>query len=200
MKKLTRFALLSAVLALAMPRATAQTTNIAQRANFVLKGITQTSSGMTTVRIVNKDILAALNASGAYQFGPKATLLFVSSDDQPPVILVRDGSGGQTANTDVGNNFGVAEIGTEVRSRNQSTWWETWRFSFDNNTTNDTAFQLWGSTTIHRGTIHASGFAALTGPQRVESDVNGVGQLQGTVTVFSGKVSAANSTLITTEP
>jgi len=195
-----RLAFLSGLLTLAIISATAQTTDVVQRANFVLKGIVQTPSGMKIVRVINKDILAALNATGAYQFGPKAALLFVSSDDQPPAIFVQDASAAQPTNTDVGNYFGVTEIGNEVRSRNQATWWETWQFSFDNGTTNSTTFQLWGATSIHRGAIRAAGVATLTGPLRVQSDVEGVGQLQGAITVFSGKVSAANATLITTEP
>jgi hypothetical protein len=197
MKKRMRLALMVGLLALAISSATAQSTDVVQHANFVLKGTVQTSSGETSVRLVTKDILAALNASGAYQFGPKAMLLFVSSDEQPPLVIVRDVIGGQTTNTDVSEFFGVAEIGDPVRSRNESTRWETWKFSFDNNATNEMAFQLWGATTIHRGAIRTRGVGTLAGSKRVQSDVKGVGRVQDAVTIFSGSVSGANASLVT---
>jgi hypothetical protein len=195
-----RFTLITGLLALAICSAIAQSTDVVQRANFVLKGTTQTSSGVTSVRVVNKDILAALNASGAYEFGPKAALFFVSADDQPPALIVREVSAGQVTNTDVSPYFGVREIGDEVHSRNESTWWETWNFAFDNGNTNETAFQLWGFTTIHRGTIRTPGIGTLAGSQRVQSNVTGVGRVQGAITVFSGSVDAANATLARSEP
>lgn len=196
-----RLAPLTALLALAVSSATAQSTNVVQRVNFVLKGTTQTSSGAASVRVINKDIVAALNATGAYNFGPGAVLLFVSSNDHPPVLFVRDVSGGQTTNTDVSSYFDVTEIEGEVRSRNDSTRWETWHFAFDNGNTNgETGFELWGSTTIHRGAIHTPGIATVAGPQWVQSNVRGVGRVHGAVTIFSGTISGANSTLVTTEP
>lgn len=185
---------------LAMSSATAQSTSVVQRANFVLKGTTQTSSGVTSVRVVNKDILAALNATGVYQFGPKATLLFVSTDDQPPALVVSEASGGQATNTTVSDYFGVTEVGDEVHSTHDNTRWETWDFAFDNGNTNETAFQLWGATTIHRGTIRTPGIGTLTGPERVQSDVRGVGRVKGAITVFSGTISGAKATLAMSEP
>lgn len=196
MKKIVRFALITNLLGLAMSSATAQSTDVVQHANFVLKGTAQTSSGVKSVRVVTKDLLAALNASGAYQFGPRAALLFVSSDDQPPLLIVRDVSGRKTTSTDVSEYFGVTEIGDAVRSPGESTRWETWQFSFDNGNTNvETAFQLWGFTTIHRGTIHTPGIGTLDGSERVQSEVRGVGRLKNAITVFSGKVYGANSSL-----
>jgi hypothetical protein len=196
MQKIMRFALITGLLALTISSAKAQSTDVVQRANFVLKGTIQTPSGATSVRVVNKDIIAALKASGAYDFGPKATLLFVSSDDQPPAVFVGDLSAGQTTNTDISGYFDVTEVGDEVDSHNQSTSWETWKFGFDNGDTNETAFQLWGLTTIHRGTIRTSGIGTLAGPRRVQSKVTGVGRLQGVITIFSGTVSGVNSALL----
>jgi len=45
--------------------------NVIQPVFFVLKGTVQTVSGVASVRVVNKDIVAALNATGVYQFDPK---------------------------------------------------------------------------------------------------------------------------------
>jgi hypothetical protein len=92
------------------------------------------------------------------------------------------------------------EIGDEVRSANDSTRWETWNFAFDNGTTNhETSFELWGATTIHRGAIRTPGVGTLAGPQRVQSSVRGVGRVKGAITIFSGTVSGANATLVTSE-
>jgi len=190
-----RFALITGLVALATSGAIAQSaTNVVLPAFFALKGTVQTVSGTASVRVVNKDFLAALNATGAYQFGPKATLFFVGSDEQPPVIVVREGSGRQTTNTDVSAFFGVTELGDAVRSADGSTRWETWNFAFSNGATNETAFQLWGATTIQQGTSHARRNGEDAGSQNVRSDVRGVGALNGVNTVFSGTVVSGNST------
>jgi hypothetical protein len=194
MKKSIRFAITTGVLALAICGATAQSTNLEMPATFVLKGTVQTASGAKSVRVTSKDIVAALNASGVYDFKPGATLLFVSSDDQPPAIMVHEGKGRQTTNTDVGDFFGIAEIGDPVRSPDDSTRWETWHFSFDNGTINTTGFQLWGETTIHRGAIHTTKMGTVTNAPGVQSTVTGVGRLNGAITIFSGSVNVANST------
>jgi hypothetical protein len=68
--------------------------------------------------------------------------------------------------------------------------WETWHFGFDNgNTDTDTAFELWGSTTI-RHVLTGSG--TLAGSDVVESNVRGAGVLNGATAVFSGTLSAMN--------
>jgi hypothetical protein len=196
-----RFALITGLLALATSSATAQTTNVVQQAYFVLKGTAQTASGgVKSVRVVNKDILTALNETGVYQFGARATLLFVSTDEQqPPVLMVRNVSGNQLTTNDVGDYFGLTEIGDEVRSPDDSIRWQTWNFAFDNNTTNETAFQLWGATTIQRRTVHAGRNGGGAGSPVFVSDVRGVGRVQGAVTVFSGIVSSANVTPVREE-
>jgi len=194
MKNSIRFAITTGPLALAICTATAQSTNVELPATFVLKGTVQTASGAKMVRVISKDIVAALNESGAYQFTPGATLLFVSSDDQPPLIMVHEGRGLQTTNTDVSDFFDVTEIGDPVRSPDDSTRWETWHFSFDNAATNTTGFQLWGETTIHRGAIHTTKMGTVTNAPGVQSTVTGVGRLNGAITIFSGSVNGANST------
>jgi hypothetical protein len=189
-----RFALITGLLALGTSGAIAQSaTNVFQPVSFVLKGTVQTVSGVASVRVVNKDIVAALNETGVYQFGPRATLLFVSSDEEPPVIVVRDGSGRQTTNTDVSDFFGVTELGEPVRSADGTMRWETWNIAFSNGATNETAFQLWGATTIQQGTPHTrrNGEGAVS--QNIRSDVRGVGGLNGANTVFSGTVVSGNS-------
>jgi hypothetical protein len=139
--------------------------------------------------VVNKDIIAALNESGAYQFGPRATLLFVTTDEQqPPELVVRDVIGSQVTTNDMGDYFGITEIGDEVHSPDNSTRWQTWNFAFSNGITNDTGFHLWGATTIQRGAVHSARTGEVTAPPSFISDVRGAGGVQGENTIFSGTV------------
>ena len=183
---------MAGLLGLAISSTTAQSTDVVQRATVSLKATVQTASGAKTAHVANKDIIAALNASGAYNFGPNATLLLVVSNDQPSGLLVQDGNSGQTTNTDVSGNFVVSEIGDEVRSPDGSTIWQTWNFGFDNGSTNaETAFELWGATTIRHRIIGIPGFGGTAAPPRIQCSVKGVGRLQGAVTVFSGTISSS---------
>lgn len=193
--------MIAALLVVALSRATAQSTDIVQRVAFVLKGIVQTSSGAKTVRVGNKEILAALNASGAYKFGSNATLLFDLSDDQPPTLIVQDGTPGQTTNIDVSALFSISEIGDEVLSRHSNISWQTWQFGFDNGNTNaETGFELWGSTIVRLGSTNTTGVGTFGGPPLVQSNVSGVGRLNGAVTVFSGTISTEAPLLVRIRP
>jgi len=189
LKQLEGLVLLIGLLLVASNTAVGQSTEVVQQANFVLKGIEQSSSGVTYVRMGNKDILAALNASGDYNFSARAALLFVSTDDQPPRIVVRDMNNGQVTNVDVGVYFGVSETGDAVHSTNGLTRWTTWVFALSDGQSGvkDTEFQLWGRTTLH--TVGAG----TTQTHGVQSDVSGVGSLAGAVTIFYGTVQASDA-------
>ncbi len=197
MKKIMRFVIMIGFLGLAMATANAQTTNVVLPAFFVLKGTTQTATGAKSVRVVNKDIIAALNETGVYQFGRRATLLLVTTDDETPEIMVRDVNGGQVTTNEVGDYFDITEIGDEVRAPDGSTRWQTLNFAFDNATsdasTNETAFQLWGATTIQNGTSPTRRTREAANNPSFRSDVRGVGRVQGAITIFSGTVSSGNS-------
>src|SRR5262249_24798752 len=103
---------------------------------------------------------------------------------QPPVLMVRDVIGNQVTTNDVGDYFGVTEIGDEVRSPDNSIRWQTWNFAFDDNTTNETAFQLWGATTIQRSTAHAGHNGEFAGSPTFMSDVRGVGRVEARLPFF----------------
>jgi hypothetical protein len=197
MKKIMRFVIMIGFLGLAMATANTQTTNVVLSAFFVLKGTAQTATGVKSVRVVNKDIIAALNETGVYQFGRKATLLLVSTDNETPVLMVRDVTGGQATTNEVDDYFDITEIGDEVRSPDGSTRWQTWNFAFDNATgdatTNETAFQLWGATTLQSGRSQTRRTREAAISPSVLSDVRGVGRVQGAITIFSGTVSSGNS-------
>jgi len=188
MRTIVQLGIIIGVCILGNSRLAAQSTNIIQQAYFVLTVLEQTPAGrVSLVRITNKDILTALNASGDYNFGTGARLVFVSTDNQLPDIVVREGSGGQVTTTDVGNNFGVTEQGDEVHSLDDSIRWATWVFAFDNG--QETDFQLWGFTTLYNRAIHSAGVGTIRGIYGELSRVNGVGGIRGQNAVFYGSVS-----------
>jgi hypothetical protein len=194
MKRTFLLALISGVLTLASSRAVAQSTNVVQHAYFVLKGLKQRpTGGVSAVRVSNKDILAALNASGNYNFSPGAVLLFVRTDDQSPSIVVREVNKDQVTDTDVGNYFGIKELGDEVHSQDDLTRWGTWSFAFDNG--QETDFELRGFTTFFRRPPSSAGISTPMTLYAEQSGVNGVGGLGGVAVVFYGNVYGGNPSL-----
>lgn len=194
MRRLLQLGIVVCVCGMATTRLAAQSTNIVQHAYFVLTGLEQTPAGrVSLVRVTNKDILKELSASGAYNFGPGASLLFVSTDNQLPTIAVRETNGSQVTTTDVGNNFGLTEQGDEVHSFDGATRWGSWMFAFDNGQATD--FQLWGFTTLYDRIIQSAGVGTILGNYGELSRVSGVGAIEGQNTVFYGNVYGGYPTL-----
>ena len=123
--------------------------------------------------------------------------MFIGPDGQLPDIVVRETTGNQVTNTSVGNNFGIAEPGNQVHSKDDKVRWGTWLFSFDNGVGDgqETDLQLWGFTTFSRGPIHAANIGTLTRTLRLHSEINGVGGLQGISTIFYGTVDGLSPSL-----
>ena len=186
MRTIVRLGIIVGVCALLTSVCAAQSTNIVQHAYFVLTGLEQASNGVSVVRVTNKDLLAALNATGAYNFGSGAMVLLVSTDNQVPSVMVRQTNGTQVVTTDVGNNFGITELGDEVHTRNGATRWATWEFAFDNG--RETDFQLWGFTTEYIRVIQTAGVGALQGLYGELSHVCGQGGIGGQNVVYYGAV------------
>src|SRR5437667_12431299 len=93
MKKRIRITALGVLAGLGIGTASAQT-NVGLVVNIALSGVRQESeSTSTSVRITTKDLLAALNQSGGFNFDANAQLIFRSIDDQEPTVWVRAGFG-----------------------------------------------------------------------------------------------------------
>ncbi len=179
------------LLLLPFEQAMAQTTNVVMDAYFVLSGLTQSPSGRVIgVRILSKDILAVLNATGTFNFSPAAKLLFRSTDDNVPVMVVRDTNNGQETTTELGNYFGLSDIGSEVHTPDHLLGWGVWAFAFDDGKGTD--FHLWGLNTLRRRTLAAAGVGQLTRAYQVVVPVSGHGDVGATNTVFYGTVYAVN--------
>jgi hypothetical protein len=186
-RRLITVGLLSGLLTLTAARAAAQTTDVVMNAYFVLNGLKQARDGGVTVfRMTNKDILAALNATGDFQFPVGAVLLFRSVDDDLPSIVVREVHGSQTNTTEVGNYFGLADVGSEVHTRTHLLGWGMWAFAFDNGL--GTEFHLWGLNTLRRSNLTAPGVGSLTRAYQVVVPVTGEGATGNANSVFYGTI------------
>src|SRR4051794_14894771 len=85
-------------------------------ASIVLTAIVQTPDGGTNrVRITNKDVLAALNSTGAFNFGEGAKLLLRSVEAGFPYFVVRESG---TNEIDVSDYLILTEPDDAVHSRN----------------------------------------------------------------------------------
>jgi len=188
MKAITRIGAISAILALATGIVQAQTTNVYLQAYFVLNGFKQNGEGhVASVRIIDKDILAALNATGNFNFSSNARLLLKSNNDQLPTFVVRDKSGNQVTTTDVSNFLSLDENG-EVNAQNGLVSYSSWVFTLDNQ--QGTSFSVAGFTTMHRGTIKSPGIGPLLRVFNAGAQVAGPGTVGGNQTIFRGTFAA----------
>jgi len=188
----TQLVLVGVLLALAANSVVAQSTNVVLRAFFVLNGLEQGNNRAINVRVTNKDVLAALNATGNYNFGSGAQLVLISTDDQLPVIRVRENHNGQVTTTDVGANLALVDMDGEVHGRYNLISWAYWGYNFDNGQGTD--FTLAGMATLYRGTITGPGVGPLSRTYNAGTTVYGAGGLNGNSTVFSGNVYAGFAT------
>lgn len=192
MKTRAQLILASVFLGLVTNPVVAQTTNVVLRAYFVLNGLEQGNNQAINVRVTNKDVLAALNATGNYHFGSGAQVVLISTDDQLPVVMVRETRGGQVTTTDVGANLALADSGDEVHGPGNLTSWAYWEYDLDNG--QGTNFKLTGLATIYRGQITGPGVGPLTRAYNAGTSVYGAGALKGISTIFSGFVYAGFAT------
>jgi hypothetical protein len=192
MKTVTQFLLFSMFLGLATNPVAAQSTNVVLRTYFVLNGLKQGDNRVINVRVTNKDVLAALNATGNFHFGSGAQLVLISTDDQLPVVRVRETNAGKVTTTDVGAYLALADLDNEVHGPGNLTSWAYWEFNLDNSQGTD--FKLTGLATLYRGKISGPGIGPLTRTYNAATSVYGAGGLNGTSTIFSGTIYAGFAT------
>src|SRR5690242_20078416 len=90
--------------------ASAAVTNVAMVTQFALTGVRQVASSTATpVRIGNKDILAALDATGQFDFANNAQLILLSYEGNLPNFAVRERSGTNVITTDISRYFSLSE-------------------------------------------------------------------------------------------
>jgi hypothetical protein len=160
-------------------------------ASLALTAIVQTADGGTNkVRINSKDILAVLNATGAFNFTNNPQLFLRSYNGGLPYFVVRDSD---TNEIDVSEYLTVTEPDDAVHGHNQKINWGIWNVTLNGGTAMD--FTFWGLTILHSGAIPTPGGGSLERTVSLESVGSGPGHLNGANAQFSGKVSANHVTL-----
>jgi hypothetical protein len=163
-------------------------------ATFALTAIVQTTNGGTSkVRIANKDVLAALNDTGNFNFGPDAKLLLRSINGGLPYFVVRESISNEVTTTDVSDTLVLVEPDDAVHGPNQTLNWGIWNYTLLEG--GGTDFTFWGFTTLQSGAIPTGNGGDLLRTVKLESIGSGPGHVEGGSAQFSGKVSAKNARL-----
>jgi hypothetical protein len=158
---------------------------------FALSGVRQTGdSTAASVKITNKDILSALNATGRFNFGSDAQLLLLSFEGNLPNFAVRERNGTNVTTTDISAYFSIDEPG-EVHAAHDSAGYAIYIYTFNNR--NGTSFSVGGMTILHAGTITGPGIAPLTRDRTLTSTVGGSGALNGATMVIHGSVNGGSA-------
>jgi hypothetical protein len=137
----------------------------------------------------NKDIIAALNATGRFNFGSGAQIVMISLQDQLPTFGIREGSGTNAVTTDINSYFTLTES-DEIHTPNNMTSYVVQDYHFNNR--NGTSFSVSGLSTLKRGHISGPGFGPLDRVVRITSQVNGPGSLGGDQALFRGAMSSGS--------
>lgn len=179
---------------LSSPLLQAQVYTTVKDARFALTALTQTSTGtVAAIRITNKDILAALNASGAFNFSPGASLLLRSVNGGQPFFVVRDINGGHVSTTDISAYLILASHDDAVHSPESAINWALWEYSL--NVGGAVDFDTWGLTTLCTGLIPTGDGGELQRTVRLTSTVSGPGHVDGAPSQCSGFLHADHGRL-----
>ena len=165
-------------------------TNIVLVANLSLNGFKQAEATAVPVRITTKDLLASLNATGRFHFGPGAQLTLRSSQDQLPTFWVREKTGTNVTNTDI-SNFLVLSEAVEIHADQNLKSYSLQTFAFDDQ--NGTSFSVSGVTSLRRTTISAPGIGPLNRVSSAAAQISGSGTVAGSESILRGTVSAGSA-------
>jgi len=168
----------------------AQNYNVITVANFALTGVRQNGNAVSPVRMGNKDIIAALNATGQFNFGRGAQIIMISLEDQLPTFSVRERSGKSEVRTDISSFFFLTES-DEIHTSNEITSYNVQDYHFDNH--NGTSFSVSGLSTLTHGNLSGPGFSGLERVRQIKSQVNGPGSVNGDDALFHGSMSSGSA-------
>jgi hypothetical protein len=147
------------------------------------------------VRITNKDILAALNATNTFNFDNHAKLLLRSVNGAIPSFVVRESGSKVVTNSevDVSEFLTLVEPGDAVHSRNQMVNWGIWNYTLNGG--GGTDFTFWGFTVLHTGAISTGQGGKLLRTVNLVSTGSGPGHVEGANAQLSGRVFANHARL-----
>jgi hypothetical protein len=188
MKRTAQIAVIGALLAVGIAQSYAQTPVVVSSLNVSLSGFAGGSDSSAPVRITNKDIINALNASAAaFGFGKSAKLMIVvpAEGGSPSFIVRQPGSD----DTDVSDFFGTDS--SDVVS-NGKTQYEILFLSFANGA--GTSFDVNGAATDKIGKVTGKDTGVLDGQiTGFTSTQSGTGEVDSTFSVLKGTVSASGA-------
>jgi hypothetical protein len=196
MKKTMKLAVIGTLMAIGIATANAQdtnsttTTNVVLNLNIALTGFRQADeSNAAPVRITNKDVLTALNASsGGFNFGRTAKLVVLSSDGGGPSFFVRERTGTSNTSTDVSGFFSTSQT-DEIIAKNGNRY-SILTVIFDNGAGTD--FNVSGFATRKQGRLSGRGIGVITGiTSGLSATVSGTGHVSGDSAVLKGTVNAS---------
>jgi hypothetical protein len=154
-----------------------------------LTAIEQAPDGGTHIaKITNKEILASLNATGAFNFGAGAKLLARSVNGGLPYFIVRESISNEVVTTDLSAYLNLAEPEDAVYGPGSIVNWGIWIFTFTGG--GGTDFTFWGFTTLHTGAIPTGNGGFLERTVTLISSGSGPGHVNGANAQFSGTVNA----------
>jgi hypothetical protein len=189
MKRTAQIAVIGALLAVGAAQSYAQTPMVVSQLKIALTGFAGGESGAATVKITNKDIINALNASDAgFDFSGGAKLLIaVPAEGGSPSFIVRD----QGTDTDVSDFFGT-DSSDVVRTSNGKTQYEILFLSFSNGA--GESFDVNGYATDKIGNVKGKDTGTLEGQiTGFTSTQSGTGSVDDTFTVVKGTISASGA-------
>jgi hypothetical protein len=203
MKNIMKLAGITAIMALGIAAANAQTTNVTLQLNVALTGFVLGADGSNGVsaRLANKDVINALNViavngTNVYHFGKSAKLVVVSSQGQGggnPSIVVREKTGTNVTDTIIGSDL-ISVTGPrdniEVTVGNARYSIQT--FAFNDGAGTD--FVVDGFSTQRKGRVSARGIGSITNTTTgVTANVAGTGHIGGNGAVLKGNISASSA-------
>jgi len=184
MKRTAQIAVIGALLAVGITQSYAQTPVVVSQLKIALSGFAGGESAAAPVKITNKDIINALNASdAAFGFSNGAKLMVaVPADGGSPSFFVRDGG----TDTDV-SDFFTSDSNSLVAASNGKTQYQIRDLSFANGA--GESFDVNGFSTDKVGTVNGKDTGKLNG-QVISSTttVSGSGTVDGTTTVLKGTI------------
>jgi hypothetical protein len=201
MKKIMKLAGITALMAIGIAAANAQTTNVVLQLNVALSGFKQVDeANAAPARVNTKSLIDALNAITvdgipAFTFGKTARVLVVSQaggDGGTPSFIVREKVGTANVDTDVNAYVSVSPSDAgEVRGINKTAY-TILTFHFDDGAGTD--FTVSGFTTLRNGKAAGKGVGAVTDVTTgVVANVSGTGHVAGDFAVLKGTITGAGA-------